>query len=81
MKIILTALTVVLACSNLCFAKDLTQKIDNEKNYVSLNLNSQIKENGSIEKQKIKNKGSWFNININRNTYKFYYLNSVSDRK
>ena len=53
-------------------AKELTQNIDNEKSNVSINLNSQIKPDGAIEKQNIGNKGSWFNININRNTYKLY---------
>lgn len=49
-----------------------TQLIDNNKSNVSINLNSQIKPDGEINKQEIGNKGSWFNININRNTYKFY---------
>lgn len=49
-----------------------TQVIDNNKSNVSINLNSQIKPDGEIRKQEIGNKGSWFNININRNTYKFY---------
>lgn len=49
-----------------------SQTIDNEKSNVSINLNSQIKPDGNIEKQTIGNRGSWFNININRNTYKFY---------
>lgn len=49
-----------------------TQLIDNNKSNVSINLNSQIKPDGEINKQEIGNKGSWFNININRNTYKLY---------
>lgn len=49
-----------------------SQNIDNEKSNVSINFNSQIQPNTPIEKQKIKNRGSWFNININRNTYKMY---------
>ncbi len=69
MKKILFALIVALFALP-CFAE--TQNIDNEKSNVSINLNSQIKPDGNIEKQNIKNRGSWFNININRNTYKFY---------
>lgn len=69
MKKILFALIVALFALP-CFAEN--QNIDNEKSNVSINLNSQIKPDGNIEKQNIKNRGSWFNININRNTYKFY---------
>lgn len=60
-------------CTLPVFAAEKTvQEIKNEKTYASIDLNSQIKPDGSIEKQKIENKNSWFNININRNTYKFY---------
>ena len=52
--------------------EEITQEVINKKSYATINLNSQIKENGSIDKQTINNKGSWFNININRNTFKFY---------
>ena len=54
------------------FAEEKVQVIDNNKSNTSINLNSQIKPDGEITKQEIGNKGSWFNININRNTYKFY---------
>ena len=53
-------------------AENTVQEIKNEKTYASIDLNSQIKPDGSVEEQKIENKNSWFNININRNTYKFY---------
>ena len=52
--------------------EEITQEVINEKSHATINLNSQIKEDGSIDKQTINNKGSWFNININRNTFKFY---------
>lgn len=63
-------LLVMLGCQGFC--ADTTQKISNEKSYASLNLNSQIKPENDIQSQNITNKNSWFNININRNTYKFY---------
>ena len=76
MKQILLVLGVFALCSLPLSAKatekEITQEVINEKSYATINLNSQIKENGSIDKQTINNKGSWFNININRNTFKFY---------
>ena len=73
MKKVLFALIIALFALP-CYAEkaDISQVIDNEKSNASINLNSQIKPDGNIEKQNIKNRGSWFNININRNTYKFY---------
>lgn len=60
-------------CTLPVFAEEkTTQTIKNEKTYASIDLNSQIKPDGNIKKQEITNKNSWFNININRNTYKFY---------
>ena len=76
MKQILLVLGVFAICSLplsvKATEKEVTQEVINEKSYATINLNSQIKENGSIDKQTINNKGSWFNININRNTFKFY---------
>lgn len=72
MKKLAFLLTILMiGCQGFC--SDTAQKISNEKNYVSINLNSQIKPDADIQKQNINNKNSWFNININRNTYKFYY--------
>lgn len=48
------------------------QLIKNEKDYAGINLNSQINPNGNAKKQNINNNNSWFNINVNRYTYKFY---------
>ena len=76
MKQILLVLGVFAICSLplsvKATEKEITQEVINEKSHASINLNSQIKEDGSIDKQTINNKGSWFNININRNTFKFY---------
>lgn len=52
--------------------EDIIQEIKNEKGFTTINLDSQITPEGKIKKQKITNERSAFNININRNTYKFY---------
>ena len=49
-----------------------TQEIKSSKGFATINLDSQITPEGKIKKQKITNDHSAFNININRNTYKFY---------
>lgn len=59
----------------------LAQTIDNEKSHANINLNSQIKPDSAIEKQSVNNKGSWFNVNINRNTYKLYCTQEQEDNK
>ena len=50
----------------------ITQEIKNSKGFTTINLDSQVTPKGKIKKQKITNYHSAFNININRNTYKFY---------
>lgn len=76
MKKIFISLILILLCNNSAFTQDIKQKINNDKSYASINLNSQIKPDDNIDKQEIKNNKSWFNININRNTYRFYCSNS-----
>lgn len=79
----LIILTALLLCAVPVFAaEESAQAITNEKTYASIDLNSQVGQNGSIKKQDITNKGSWFNININRITYKIYVADpAVSDAK
>lgn len=52
--------------------KDVAQEIKSSKGFATINLDSQVTPEGKIKKQKITNEHSAFNININRNTYKFY---------
>ena len=52
--------------------QEVTQEIKSSKGFATINLDSQITLEGKIKKQKITNDHSAFNININRNTYKFY---------
>ena len=52
--------------------QEVTQEIKSFKGFATINLDSQITPEGKIKKQKITNDHSAFNININRNTYKFY---------
>ncbi len=52
--------------------KDVTQEIKSLKGFATINIDSQVTPEGKIKKQKITNDHSAFNININRNTYKFY---------
>lgn len=52
--------------------QEVTQEIKSSKGFVTVNLDSQVTPDGKIKKQKITNERSAFNININRNTYKFY---------
>ncbi len=49
-----------------------TQEIKSSKGFATINLDSQVTPEEKIKKQKITNEHSAFNININRNTYKFY---------
>lgn len=58
-----------------------TQEIKSSKGFATINLDSQVTPEGKIKKQKIINDHSAFNININRNTYKFYCDTSVSNEK
>lgn len=53
-------------------ADESVQVITNEKSHASIDLNFQAGQYGSVKKQKISNKNSWFNLNINRVTYKIY---------
>lgn len=57
-----------------------TQEIKSSKGFATINLDSQITPEGKIKKQKITNERSAFNININRNTYKFY-CDTLQDEK
>ncbi len=54
-----------------------TQEIKSSKGFATINLDSQVTPDGKIKKQKITNDHSAFNININRNTYKFYCENDL----
>lgn len=54
-----------------------TQEIKSSKGFATINLDSQVTPDGKIKKQKITNEHSAFNININRNTYKFYCENDI----
>ena len=61
--------------------QEVTQEIKSSKGFATINLDSQITPEGKIKKQKITNERSAFNININRNTYKFYCDTSLSDKE
>lgn len=54
-----------------------TQEIKSSKGFATINLDSQVTPEEKIKKQKITNEHSAFNININRNTYKFYCENDL----
>lgn len=54
-----------------------TQEIKSSKGFATINLDSQVTPEEKIKKQKITNEHSAFNININRNTYKFYCENDI----
>lgn len=54
-----------------------TQEIKSSKGFATINLDSQVTPDGKIKKQKITNDHSAFNININRNTYKFCCENDL----
>ena len=58
-----------------------TQEIKSSKGFATVNIDSQVTPDGKIKKQKITNERSAFNININRNTYKFYCDTAVSNNK
>lgn len=57
--------------------QEVTQEIKSSKGFATINLDSQVTPEGKIKKQKITNDHSAFNININRNTYKFYCDNDL----
>ncbi len=57
-----------------------TQEIKSSKGFATINFDSQVTPEGKIKKQKITNDHSAFNININRNTYKFY-CDSIQNEK
>ena len=61
--------------------QEVTQEIKSSKGFATVNLDSQITPGGKIKKQKITNDHSAFNININRNTYKFYCDTALSNNK
>ena len=75
-KLLLTILLTISLTQAVCFAAEetaeITQNIQNLKGFASINLDSQIKPESEVKKQRITNDHSAFNININRNTYKFY---------
>lgn len=60
--------------------QEVTQEIKSSKGFATINLDSQVTPEGKIKKQKITNERSAFNININRNTYKFY-CDTLQDQK
>ena len=60
--------------------QEITQEIKSSKGFATINLDSQVTPEGKIKKQKITNERSAFNININRNTYKFY-CDTLQDQK
>ena len=60
--------------------QEITQEIKSSKGFATINLDSQVTPEGKIKKQKITNEHSAFNININRNTYKFY-CDTLQDQK
>lgn len=78
----LIILATLFCCAVPVIAAESVQAITNEKTYTSIDLNSQAGQKGSVKKQNITNKGSWFNININRITYKIYVADpTLSDTK
>lgn len=85
MKKFLFTLILLVFC-NFAYGADIQtemseQLIKNEKDYAGINLNSQINPNGSAKKQNIQNNNSWFNINVNRYTYKFYDNTKTEESK
>ena len=71
-KLIAIIILSLFALPVLAEEQEVTQEIKSSKGFATINLDSQITPKGKIKKQKITNDHSAFNININRNTYKFY---------
>ena len=71
-KLIAIIILSLFALPILAEEQEVTQEIKSSKGFATINLDSQITPEGKIKKQKITNDHSAFNININRNTYKFY---------
>ena len=80
-KLIAIIILSLFALPILAEEQEVTQEIKSSKGFATINLDSQITPEGKIKKQKITNDHSAFNININRNTYKFYCDTSLSDEK
>ncbi len=71
-KLIAIIILSLFAVPVLAEEQEVTQEIKSSKGFATINLDSQVTPDGKIKKQKITNDHSAFNININRNTYKFY---------
>lgn len=71
-KLIAIIILSLFALPVLAEEQEVTQEIKSSKGFATINLDSQVTSEGKIKKQKITNDHSAFNININRNTYKFY---------
>ncbi len=71
-KLIAIIILSLFALPVLAEEQEVTQEIKSSKGFATINLDSQVTPEGKIKKQKITNDHSAFNININRNTYKFY---------
>ncbi len=71
-KLILVIILSLFSVPVLAEEQEVTQEIKSSKGFATINLDSQVTPEGKIKKQKITNDHSAFNININRNTYKFY---------
>lgn len=80
-KLIAIIILSLFALPVLAEEQEVTQEIKSSKGFATINLDSQITPEGKIKKQKITNERSAFNININRNTYKFYCDTSLSDKE
>ena len=80
-KLIAIIILSLFALPVLAEEQEVTQEIKSSKGFATINLDSQITPEGKIKKQKITNDHSAFNININRNTYKFYCDTSLSDKE
>ena len=80
-KLVAIIILSLFALPVLADEQEVTQEIKSSKGFATINLDSQITPEGKIKKQKITNDHSAFNININRNTYKFYCDTSLSDKE
>lgn len=76
-KLIAIIILSLFALPVLAEEQEVTQEIKSSKGFATINLDSQVTPEGKIKKQKITNDHSAFNININRNTYKFYCENDL----
>lgn len=74
-KIIAIIILSLFAVPVLAEEQEVTQEIKSSKGFANINFDLQVTPEGKIKKQKITNDHSAFNININRNTYKFYCEN------